>query len=76
MAAEDKRRHESEMHDYKLTTSDSDKKKKIKKDPDAPKRARSAYTFFMSTVRQSVCDENPNCDFAEVSNASPLYPEE
>ena len=40
-------------------------KARKKKDPNAPKRARSAYLFFVSAVRDAVKQEFPELSFGE-----------
>ncbi|KAJ1815427.1 Non-histone chromosomal protein 6 [Coemansia sp. RSA 2599] len=42
------------------------KAKRAKKDPNAPKRALSAYMFFSQAKRQVVKDENPNASFGNI----------
>jgi hypothetical protein len=41
----------------------SDTKKKAKKDPNAPKRALSAFMLFSQEKRASVKKENPDATF-------------
>ncbi len=40
---------------------------KAKKDPNAPKQAKSAYLFYSNAVRSTVKDENPNMGFGELA---------
>lgn len=40
--------------------------KKKKKDPNAPKRPKTAYTYFMTAVRSKLVADNPNLDFGEI----------
>jgi hypothetical protein len=49
----------------RATTSD-DKKKRGKKDPNAPKRALSAYMFFSQANRETVIKENPEAKFGKL----------
>lgn len=42
------------------------KAKRAKKDPNAPKRALSAYMFFVNSNRESVITKNPGIGFGEV----------
>ncbi|CAO3699883.1 hypothetical protein G6F70_007185 [Rhizopus microsporus] len=46
--------------------SPDDKKKRGKKDPNAPKRALSAYMFFSQANREKVIKENPGAKFGEI----------
>lgn len=43
------------------------KKKKVPKDPEAPKRPMSAYMFYAQEMRQNVVQENPNAKLVDVS---------
>jgi structure-specific recognition protein 1 len=45
---------------------ESPKKKKAKKDPNAPKRAMSAYMFFMNQNRDRIKKENPEAAFTDI----------
>ncbi|KAF9480627.1 HMG-box, partial [Pholiota conissans] len=40
--------------------------RKAKKDPNAPKRALSAYMFFSQDWRERIKNENPDAGFGEV----------
>jgi len=42
------------------------KKKKVPKDPNAPKRGLSAYMFFANEQRENVRSENPGIAFGQV----------
>ncbi|KAJ1915381.1 Non-histone chromosomal protein 6 [Tieghemiomyces parasiticus] len=42
------------------------KKKRTKKDPNAPKRALSAYMFYSQSARESVKQNNPEATFGEL----------
>ncbi|KAJ1649584.1 Non-histone chromosomal protein 6 [Dispira simplex] len=42
------------------------KKRRAKKDPNAPKRALAAYMFFSKDVRERVKQENPDASFGEI----------
>lgn len=44
----------------------ANKNQKQKKDPNAPKRNKSAYTYFCSSVRPSVVEENPSSTPQEI----------
>ncbi|EIE79999.1 hypothetical protein G6F46_001817 [Rhizopus delemar] len=50
----------------KRATASDDKKKRGKKDPNAPKRALSAYMFFSQANREKVIKENPEAKFGEI----------
>jgi hypothetical protein len=41
----------------------TEKKKRDKKDPNAPKRGLSAYMFFSQANRQKIKEENPDATF-------------
>ncbi|KAE9258329.1 hypothetical protein PF002_g233 [Phytophthora fragariae] len=59
LAAADKRRYQEEKEDYVPDPSfETTKGSRKKKDPNAPKRALSAYFFFCNEIRQEVRDEN------------------
>jgi len=49
------------------TEDPSGAKKKKKKDPNAPKKATSAYMFYMSQNRSRVKEENPDATFGELA---------
>lgn len=42
-------------------------KKRKKKDPNAPKRAMSAYFFYAAAKRKEIAEENPDASFGEVT---------
>lgn len=42
-------------------------KPKKQKDPNAPKKARSAYTFFVQDKRESIKTEDPTLSFGDLS---------
>lgn len=42
------------------------KKKKTKKDPNAPKKGLSAYMFFVKDTRQEIKEQNPDATFGEI----------
>ncbi|KAJ3391548.1 FACT complex subunit [Lobulomyces angularis] len=46
--------------------SSGPKKKKVKKDPNAPKKNLSSYFFFMKEKRPEVLEKNPGISFTEV----------
>ena len=73
-AEKDKERFKSEMADYSAPEdndhdSDDDepkKKTKAKKDPNAPKKAQSAYNYFVSQNRARIKEENPDASFGDL----------
>ncbi|KAL4159894.1 hypothetical protein PRNP1_000467 [Phytophthora ramorum] len=68
LAAADKRRYQEEKEDYVPDPSFAAAKgSRKKKDPNAPKRALSAYFFFCNEIRQEVRDENPNKKITEIA---------
>ncbi|KAE9048133.1 hypothetical protein PR003_g735 [Phytophthora rubi] len=68
LAAADKRRYQEEKEDYVPDPSfETTKGSRKKKDPNAPKRALSAYFFFCNEIRQEVRDENPNKKITEIA---------
>jgi len=47
--------------------ADSEKPtKRAKKDPNAPKRAKSSYMYFMEVNRERIKNENPGASFGEI----------
>ncbi|KAI9905731.1 hypothetical protein PsorP6_013432 [Peronosclerospora sorghi] len=71
LAAADKRRYLEEKEDYVPDPSfESTKGSRKKKDPNAPKRALSAYFFFCNDIRQETRDENPNMKITEIAQLS------
>ena len=54
------------MGDFDDVSTTSPKKKR-KKDPNAPKRGRTAYTFFSWHNRPTVRKENPGASFGDIS---------
>ena len=63
---------EDEEAGGKKRKHDSGKKKK--KDPKAPKKPRSAFTFFTSEKRNEIKDANPDASFGDiVSNVEDIY---
>ena len=64
MAAEDKIRYEKEMSTYDPGET---KRKRKKKDPNAPKRAMSSFFFFCAEERPSVNKEFPGYGVGDVA---------
>jgi len=48
------------------TKTVTDRKKRAKKDPNAPKRGLSAYMFFAQDHREQVKADNPNISFGQI----------
>lgn len=69
MAEKDKKRYEGEMSKYKASHKGVEKgrKKKRAKDPDAPKRALSAFFWFCNDERAKVKAQNPDATVGEVA---------
>lgn len=70
-AEEEKGRYQDEMKDYipmeDPTGGVGGKKKKQKKDPNAPKRNMSAYFLYSIAARPIVKEENPEATFGEIA---------
>ena len=77
LAKKDKRRYEKEMENYTPPSDDdedddddggkkSKKKKGAKKDPNAPKRPRTAYMYFNIEMRPKIKEDNPDASFGEL----------
>lgn len=68
MAEKDKKRFESEMANYKPSKNEKGgKRKKRVKDPDAPKRALSAFFWFCNDERPKVKEGMPDSTVGEVA---------
>ncbi|XP_031557344.1 FACT complex subunit SSRP1-like isoform X2 [Actinia tenebrosa] len=72
---EKKRKAEKQKSPKKKAKADvskasSSKKGKKKKDPNAPKRAMSAYMLWLNDTRQQIKDENPGISVTEVSKVA------
>jgi HMG (high mobility group) box len=71
--AKDKERYAREMEGYTPPEGsggkESGKKKKAKKDPNAPKGAKSAYMFFVQENREKIKEESPDISFGEMGKA-------
>lgn len=52
---------------YMKTTKPRKTRAKKEKDPNAPKRAKTAYIFFANENRSRVREENPDASFGQVS---------
>ncbi len=63
----DKSRYQEEMKDYVPMDEPGGKRKKAKKDPNAPKRNMSAYFLYSMHARPQVKEENPEASFGEIA---------
>jgi len=70
-ASEEKERYKDEMKDYvpveDPTGGAGGKKKKAKKDPNAPKRNMSAFFLYSCAARPTVKEENPDASFGDIA---------
>mmetsp|Transcript_13695 Transcript_13695/g.20585 ORF Transcript_13695/g.20585 Transcript_13695/m.20585 type:complete len:164 (-) Transcript_13695:24-515(-) len=72
LAAQDKERYQLEMETYEPPSSDDEqvaptRKKKQKKDPNAPKRNMSAYFIYSQEIRPTIKEEHPSATFGETA---------
>lgn len=67
MAEKDKKRFESEMANYKPPKGEKGKKRKRTKDPNAPKRALSAFFWFCNDERPKVKETMPDASVGEIA---------
>ncbi len=71
----DKERYNNEMANYDAPSDGDDdvekrskgKKKKAKKDPNAPKRAMTAFMCFSNDMRSKIKEENPDLSFGDIA---------
>ena len=71
LAAADKERYAKEMKNYTPPAGSDDKKNakgktKAKKDPNAPKKAMSAFMYFSNKMRPKIKAENPAFSFGDL----------
>jgi hypothetical protein len=66
-AEQDKMRYQEEMKDYVPVEEEGGKKKKAKKDPNAPKRNMSAYFLYSMFARPQVKNDNPEASFGDIA---------
>lgn len=67
-AEQDKCRYQEEMKHYvPMDDPTGGKRKKAKKDPNAPKRNMSAYFLFSVHIRPTVKEENPEAAFGDIA---------
>merc|ERR1719491_1708811 len=69
MAVEDKKRYANEMKNYSPPSDNEvdSKKKKPKKDPNAPKKPLNSYNYFCQANRPKILKDHPNASFSEMS---------
>ncbi|XP_023222551.1 high mobility group protein B2-like [Centruroides sculpturatus] len=67
MAEKDKKRYESEMANYKPVKGEKTKKRKRTKDPNAPKRALSAFFWFCNDERPKAKESLPDAPVGEIA---------
>ena len=66
-AEQDKIRYQEEMKHYVPMEEEGGRKKKAKKDPNAPKRNMSAYFLYSIHARPQVKADNPDASFGDVA---------
>merc|ERR1719300_1171145 len=64
-AAQEEKKKEKEEQKRLEKQRKSDEKKSKKKDPNAPKGARSAYLYFSNEVREKLKSKNPEISITE-----------
>jgi len=67
LAEKDKKRHESEMSNYKPPKGEKKRGKKKEKDPNAPKRSLSAFFWFCNDERAKVKATMPDSGVGDVA---------
>ena len=68
MSDKDKKRYDAEMANYKPPKGEKGgKKRKRAKDPNAPKRALSAFFWYCNDERAKVKSENPEATVGEIA---------
>ena len=67
MADRDKARFEAEMKHYVPPPGGKAKGTRRKKDPNAPKRALSAFFWFCNDERPAIRDANPNLTVGDIA---------
>jgi len=68
MSEKDKKRYDGEMSTFKPAKGEpAGRKRKRTKDPNAPKRALSAFFWFCNDERSKVKDKNPDWTVGEVA---------
>jgi hypothetical protein len=67
-AEQDKIRYQEEMKHYvPVEEPGGGRRKKAKKDPNAPKRNMSAYFLYSVHIRPTIKEENPDASFGEIA---------
>jgi high mobility group protein B2 len=64
---QDKIRYQEEMKHYIPIEEEGGKKKKAKKDPNAPKRNMSAYFLYSIFARPQVKSDHPEASFGDIA---------
>ena len=67
LAEKDKIRYQEEMSTYVPMEEEGGRKKKAKKDPNAPKRNMSAYFLYSIEARPQVKGEYPDASFGDIA---------
>lgn len=67
IAAKDKARYQREMAGYVPPSGETHGKRKNKKDPNAPKRALSAFFFFCGEFRAEIKEKNPDYTVGDIA---------
>jgi len=66
-AEQDKIRYQEEMKHYVPMEEPGGRRKKQKKDPNAPKRNMSAYFLYSVHIRPTIKAENPEASFGDIA---------
>lgn len=69
MAEQDKRRYEAEMSQYVPPPGQTKRGKRKNKDPNAPKRALSAFFWFSNERRPALRAANPNLSVGDLAKS-------
>lgn len=63
-SAADKERYANEMLNYDRPRENGNGRRR--KDPKAPKKARSSYAFFMTSIRPLIAQQHPTAKFGDI----------
>ena len=63
LSAEDRSRYESEMATLTLNRYEEKKKLAARKDPEAPKAAKSAFMYVVEAKKEEILEDNPNMGY-------------
>lgn len=66
-AEADKLRYQEEMNDYVPVEEPGGKRKKAKKDPNAPKKNMTAYFLYSMAARPKVKEDYPEAGFGDIA---------